>query len=65
MSEIAEIPFLKVARLEENAVQLFFESLKLIKPYLESPTVAEVMINSADNIWVEERGVKRTTSSRL
>ncbi|AEA65864.1 CpaF family protein [Burkholderia gladioli] len=59
MSEIAEIPFLKVARLEENAVQLFFESLKLIKPYLESPTVAEVMINSADNIWVEERGVMR------
>ncbi|HDR9085994.1 conjugal transfer protein TrbB [Burkholderia vietnamiensis] len=59
MSEIAENPLLKVARLEENAVQLFFESLKLIKPYLESSTVAEVMINSANNIWVEERGEMR------
>ncbi|KVN06882.1 CpaF family protein [Burkholderia diffusa] len=59
MSEIAENPFLKVARLEENAVQLFFESLKLIKPYLDHPNVAEVMINSANNIWIEERGVMR------
>lgn len=57
MSEIAESPFLKVARLEENAVKLFFESLKLIEEPLHNPNVAEVLINNAGNIWVEERGV--------
>ncbi|MBN3776608.1 CpaF family protein [Burkholderia sp. Ac-20345] len=57
MSEFAESPFLQVARLEENAEKLFFESLKLIERPLHDPNVAEVMINTAGNIWVEERGV--------
>ncbi|OIT13568.1 conjugal transfer protein TrbB [Ralstonia solanacearum] len=42
--------------LEESAVKMFFESLKPIQPVLEEATVAEVMINHHNSVWVERKG---------
>lgn len=56
MSDLADNPLLRFNRLEKSAVDLFFASLKPLAEYLAAPDVAEVMVNRADDIWIERRG---------
>lgn len=47
---------IQLTPLEESAVKMFFESLKPIQPVLEHDSVAEVMINHHNSVWVESKG---------
>jgi pilus assembly protein CpaF len=49
--------FLKVQPLTAAAVRMFFESLSPLKELLESENIAEIMINDAHNVWIEQKGV--------
>lgn len=50
-------PFLKLLPLEENAKEMFFHSLEPLQGYFDDSSVAEILVNSFNNIWVEQRGV--------
>lgn len=57
MSDAADSPLLRFNRLEKSAVDMFFASLMPLRPYLDAPDIAEVMVNHPRDIWVERRGV--------
>jgi pilus assembly protein CpaF len=57
MSEAADSPLLRFNRLEKSAVDMFFASLMPLRPYLDAPDIAEVMVNNPREIWIERRGV--------
>jgi Flp pilus assembly CpaF family ATPase len=57
MSEAADSPLLRFNRLEKSAVDMFFASLLPLRPYLDAPDIAEVMVNNPREIWIERRGV--------
>lgn len=47
------------------AEDILRQHLSVIEPYLTSNEVNEVMVNAADDIWVEERGVMRKVDAGL
>jgi Flp pilus assembly CpaF family ATPase len=57
MSESADNHILKLRPLEAEAVRMFFHALSPLRELLESPDLAEIMINDYRNVWVERRGV--------
>ncbi|CAE6963104.1 CpaF family protein [Paraburkholderia domus] len=48
--------FLKVQPLTAAALAMFLESLSPLKREIESPDIAEIMINDFRNVWIEHRG---------
>lgn len=56
MSLDSDDSILKLRPLEANAVRMFFASLAPLREQMESPDLAEIMINSHRDIWVEHRG---------
>jgi Flp pilus assembly CpaF family ATPase len=57
MSESADNQVLKLRPLEAEAVRMFFHALSPLRELLDSPDLAEIMINDYRNVWVERRGV--------
>jgi Flp pilus assembly CpaF family ATPase len=47
------------------AEDILRQHLSAIEPYLASEDINEVMVNAADDIWVEERGVMRRVDATL
>lgn len=41
---------------EEYAAHVFRTSLAALRPVFDDPTVQEVMVNCADDVWIERRG---------
>lgn len=44
---------------DQFLLKLFGQHMKPLEPFLQGEDVQEVMINSPENIWVEQRGVMR------
>lgn len=65
MSETTARSPLQFDQLEASAVAMFFEALGPIKSYVEAPDIAEVMINHADNVWIERHGELQKLDIRL
>lgn len=57
MSDFDENPLLKLQPLKAEAVSMFFQALSPLKELLDSPDLAEIMVNDHRNVWVEQRGV--------
>lgn len=51
--------------LEEQAIRVARAHLAPLVPLMEDPSVNEIMVNQANNIWVERRGVMTKTDITL
>lgn len=43
-------------RREAHALRVFRDALKELAPYFDDPNVTEIMVNCADDIWIEQKG---------
>lgn len=39
-----------------QAINLFFSQLSVIKPFIDDPSIQEIMINGPDSVWIESNG---------
>ncbi|WP_429501043.1 CpaF family protein (plasmid) [Robbsia andropogonis] len=56
MSTSLDDAILDIQPLEANALKMFFASLAPLRAQFEAPDLAEIMINSYKDIWIEHRG---------
>lgn len=53
---MADQPMSALGARKHHAMKVFRSSVQILSPYLDDPSVQEVMVNRANEVWVERRG---------